>query len=77
MTEQEARKFLEDLQNWIRSKDILYQETKFNDPNGSQYGFVGYHIRKIRKESGEAWDSERAVQYLTALKIPIDDKYGG
>ncbi len=77
MNEEESRKFLEDLQNWIRDKDILYQETKFNDSDGSQYGFVEHHIRNIRKESGETWDNERAVQYLTALKIPIDDKYGG
>lgn len=77
MDEEESRKFLKDLQGWIRSKDILYQETIFNNPDGSQYGFVEYHIRNIKKESGQTWDNERAVQYLTALKIPIDDKYGG
>ena len=74
MTEEEARMKLEEIQNWIRDKDILYTEIKFRDSAGNEYGFVEHHIREIKKQLGK-WDSTQAKRHLLILRSQLEAKY--
>lgn len=66
MTEDEARKKLQEILDWQYANRINYSEANLN--SGEKHGFVEFYIAKIYKECEGSWDDSKAQTFMISLE---------
>ena len=70
LSEQQARKKLQQILNWNRERLINYNDTNLHGDLGP--GFIEYNITRMYYEFGGIWDGHRATEYINSLAAEND-----